>query len=88
MINSNYVITKHAKDRLYERGINVSQFIKRDLLFTNVRNMITTKDNYQIRYTKNNLKIVMYGNKVVTVFKIRGNTIKKDMEQYRQGLYK
>lgn len=83
MTKFNYIISKHAKERIKERGINQTQFIKRDLNFTNIRNMISTKDNCQIRYTKNNLKIVMKGNVVLTVFKIRANDIKRDMERYK-----
>lgn len=85
MINNNnqYVITYHAKQRIKERGINLNQFLKKDLLYTNIRNMITTKEGYQIRYTKNNLKIVMQGNKVITLYKIRASSIKRDMMQYK-----
>ena len=67
MINNNnqYVITYHAKQRIKERGINLNQILKKDLLYTNIRNMITTKEGYQIRYTKNNLKIVMQGKDIL-----------------------
>ena len=84
MINNNnqYVITYHAKQRIKERGINMNQFLKKDLLYSNIRNMITTKEGYQIRYTKNNLKIVMKGNKVITLYKVRASSIKRDMMQY------
>ena len=46
MINNNnqYVITYHAKQRIKERGINMNQFLKKDLLYSNIRNMITTKE--------------------------------------------
>lgn len=85
MINNNnqYVITYHAKQRIKERGINMNQFLKKDLLYSNIRNMITTKEGYQIRYTKNNLKIVMQGNKVITLYKVRASSIKRDMMQYK-----
>ena len=84
MINNNnqYIITYHAKQRIKERGINMNQFLKKDLLYSNIRNMITTKEGYQIRYTKNNLKIVMQGNKVITLYKVRASSIKRDMMQY------
>ena len=84
MINNNnqYVITYHAKQRIKERGINMNQFLKKDLLYSNIRNMITTKEGYQIRYTKNNLKIVMQGNKVITLYKVRASSITRDMMQY------
>ena len=84
MINNNnqYVITYHAKQRIKERGINMNQFLKKDLLYSNIRNMITTKEGYQIRYTKNNVKIVMQGNKVITLYKVRASSIKRDMMQY------
>ena len=84
MINNNnqYVITYHAKQRIKERGINMNQFLKKDLLYSNIRNMITTKEGYQIRYTKNNLKRVMQGNKVITLYKVRASSIKRDMMQY------
>lgn len=81
--NSQYVITYHAKQRIKERGINLNQFLKKDLLYSNIRNMITTKEGYQIRYTKNNLKIVMQGNKVITLYKVRASSIKRDMMQYK-----
>lgn len=80
--NNNYIISYHAYERIKERGINKSQFIKKDLRYTNIRNMITTKEGYQIRYTKNNLKIVMKGNKVITLYKIRAEAIKRDMMNY------
>ena len=81
--NSQYVITYHAKQRIKERGINLHQFLKKDLSYSNIRNMITTKEGYQIRYTKNNLKIVMQGNKVITLYKVRASSIKRDMMQYK-----
>lgn len=83
MTKFNYIISKHAKERIKERGINQTQFIKRDLSYNNVRNMITTKDNCQIRYTRNNLKIILRGNIVLTVYKIRAIDIKRDMQRYK-----
>lgn len=79
----NYIITHHAKERIRQRGIKVTQFLKRDLRYSNIRNMITTKEGYQIRYTKNNLKIVLYGNKVITVYQVNSQTIKEDKQRYK-----
>lgn len=81
--NNQYILSYHAKRRIKERGINLNQFLKKDLLYSNIRNMITTKEGYQIRYTKNNLKIVMQGNKVITLYKVRASSIKRDMMQYK-----
>lgn len=81
--NNQYILSYHAKQRIKERGINLNQFLKKDLLYTNIRNMITTKEGYQIRYTKNNLKIIMQGNKVITLYKVRSSNIKRDMMQYK-----
>lgn len=80
--NQNYILTKHVKQRIRERGLDYKQFIKKDLAYTNIRKMITTSENYKIRYTKNNLKIVMFENRVITVHKMTSQKIKADMYKH------
>ena len=77
--NNQYILTRHAKERLIERGISISSFLNRDLNYTCISTMIKGKGNTTIRYTKTGLKIVMSGNTVITVCKTSHQQKTKDV---------
>lgn len=78
MIKHNFVLTQHAKERIEQRGINVNQFLSRDLDFRNIRTTIV-KEGLQIRFTKNYLRIAIDGNKIVTVSKVNRQSMMSEV---------
>ena len=81
-----YNISKHAKLRLKERNIDEKYFKSVCLKYTQVRHMIKLTDGKEIRYTKNNLKIVIRDNTVLTVHQVRSQSIKNDLKKYEKML--
>jgi hypothetical protein len=76
-----YTLTKHASNRLIERGIKVDKFFTKDLSMNNIHFMYINEKGYEVRHTKNNLKIVLYGNKVITIYKTRSRNLKNELKK-------
>lgn len=82
MYKNNYKISYHAKQRLIQRGINPSLFLRRDLSYSNVK-FAYKEGNTEIRYTKGYLKVIIRDNTVITVMKARPHDIIKAKELYK-----
>jgi hypothetical protein len=76
-----YTLTKHASNRLIERGIKVDKFFTKDLSMNNIHFMYINEQGYEVRHTKNNLKIVLFGNKVITIYKTRSRNLKNELKK-------